>query len=454
MIFDTTICAPATSSGGALSVIRISGKDCFRIMDKIFVAASGNKVQQQPASSVRFGKIYDKNELIDEVLVTVFKTPYSYTGEDTVEISCHGSEYIKQRIMNLLIKNGAMLASPGEFTQRAFLNGKMDLAQAEAVADLIASETSATHKIALQQMRGGFSLDLENLRGQLLHFVSLIELELDFSEEDVEFADRTKLQNLITDIEKRITELLNSFELGNVLKNGVPVAIAGEPNVGKSTLLNTLLNEDKALVSDIAGTTRDAVEDLIDIDGIQFRFIDTAGIRATTDKIEQMGIERTMEKIDKAQIVLLLVDASQDDVPKKITEFEHKIKDKKFIVLLNKTDLVFENKYDIPENIISLEISAKYKKNIDKLRKLLKDIINYDKEKLNDTIITNSRHFQELTHAKQACKLVLQGIESGQTIDLLTQDIKLIVKHIGNITGKISSDEVLRNIFKNFCIGK
>ncbi len=449
--FDKTIFAPATPiGGGALIIIRISGKDCFSIIEKIFVSKQYKSISK---TSTFFGKIFNDNELIDEVILTLFKAPHSYTGEDIAEISCHGSPYIAKQIMNLLIKHGAKLAMPGEFTQRAFLNAKMDLAQAEAVADLIASETAVAHKVALNQMRGGFSYDLKNLRQQLLHFVSLIELELDFSEEDVEFANRDELSKLIADIKSKITTLVNSFELGNALKKGLPVAIVGEPNVGKSTLLNTLLNEDKALVSNIPGTTRDLIEDTIIIDGILFRFIDTAGIRNTVDEIEQMGIQRTMDKLNKSDIVLLLLDAEKSNFDEKISEIKPLLKNQKLIVLINKMDIASEKK-DLPDDITYLEISAKHGTNINELRRLLVDTVNVTKDSLNGTIVTNIRHYQELTEALDACNVVEQGLQNGIPSDFLTQDIKLVMTHIGNITGSFSNDEVLGNIFKNFCIGK
>lgn len=455
MDFDTTICAPATPVGsGALAVIRISGKESLSIVDKVFDPATGGSVLEQKAGTLRFGKIYDGKELIDEVLLSVFKAPRSYTGENSAEISCHGSLYIRQRIMNLLIKHGALLASPGEFTQRAFLNGKMDLSQAEAVADLIASETAAAHKVALQQMRGGFSDELEQLRDKLLHFVSLVELELDFSEEDVEFADREALSKLILEIRERIAVLIDSFELGNAVKKGIPVAIIGEPNVGKSTLLNALLNEDKAIVSDIAGTTRDAVEDIISIKGMLFRFTDTAGIRKTGDSIEKMGIERTMDKINKAQIVLLLIDAQKDNLKEKIEEIQAHITEQKLIVVYNKSDLVKGDYVAEKKDVESIHISAKYKKNIRALNDLLIQSVNYSQERLNDTVITNTRHLEALSKAHEACERVSEGIKMQISGDLLSQDIRDILNSIGEITGRISNDEVLGNIFRNFCIGK
>jgi tRNA modification GTPase len=459
MYLNTTICAAATPPGtGALAVIRISGSEAFAITDKIFKSPAKNKkISSQAANTIHFGRIFNGNELIDEVLVSVFKAPKSYTGEDLAEISCHGSMFVRQKILNLLIKYGAEPAAPGEFTQRAFLNGKMDLSQAEAVADLIASETAAAHKIALQQLRGGFSKDLKDLREQLLHFISLVELELDFSEEDVEFADRKELNKLIDSIYSKIEKLRDSFELGNAVKNGVPVTIIGEPNVGKSTLLNALLNEDKAIVSDIAGTTRDAVEDVMSINGMLFRFIDTAGIRQTTDQIENLGIEKTMNKIQKADIVLLLTDAEKNNARNKIEEIREQTKGKKLIIVFNKTDQTDTFKLPKAEELgayRTIAISAKYKDNIEALLNILTDAVHYSKDRLNDTVVTNTRHLHALNAAAEACKRVKEALNAQLPTDLLSQDIREVINHIGSITGEISPDEVLGNIFKNFCIGK
>ncbi len=363
--------------------------------------------------------------------------------------------FIQQKILNLLIRSGARLAKPGEFTQRAFLNGKLDLSQAEAVADLIASESESAHKVAMQQMRGGFSSELQELRSRLLSFISLIELELDFSEEDVEFADRKELKKLIKNIELHLLKLIKSFELGNAVKNGIPVAIVGEPNAGKSTLLNVLLNEDKAIVSDIAGTTRDAVEDIISVNGILFRLIDTAGIRETQDKIESLGIERTMEKIKKADIILFLLNAGDPYAENKISEMRKKTKGKHLIVIFNKID-----KAGVKQNLISdeeikiIEISAKYKINIDKLNQQLIDTVNYSSLKQNDTIITNTRHLEALQNAYQSLFRVSEGLENNISGDFLAQDIRETLQYIGEITGEFTTDEILGNIFKNFCIGK
>ena len=458
MCQQSTICAVATSTGnGAIAVIRISGNDAFTVTEKIFHPANKKKkLSEQKANTIHFGTIKENDEIIDEVLVSVFKAPHSYTGENSVEISCHGSAFIQQKILNLLTKNGAIIAEPGEYTQRSFLNGKMDLSQAEAVADLIASESAAAHRIAVQQLRGGFSDELQSLRQQLLQFISLVELELDFSEEDVEFADRTQLQDLISKIHKHIIHLANSFELGNALKKGIPVAIIGEPNVGKSTLLNALLKDDKAIVSDIAGTTRDAIEDVITIDGILFRFIDTAGLRETDDKIEKLGIERTNRVIDKAEIIILVTEPEATGTFWEETIIKVLEKKKKLIVVINKIDvqqMIFSGGF--AQHFKTVKISAKTHKNIDELLSVLvkeSGLNNYTSH--SDTIITNVRHYEALSKADKACQRVQTGLDMNTPGDLLAQDIKDIMTHIGSITGTFSSDEVLENIFSHFCIGK
>ncbi len=455
MQINDTIAAIATPSGsGAIAIIRLSGKDAIIITDKVFFGK--NKLVKQGAYTIHFGNIKENNEIIDEVLVSIFKAPKSYTGENSVEISCHGSIYIQQKILNLLIKNGARTANPGEFTQRAFLNGKLDLSQAEAVADLIASESKASHKIAIQQMRGGFTFDLQELRSQLLNFISLIELELDFSEEDVEFADRTQLKKLISSIKIKTKELIKSFEFGNVIKKGIPVAIVGEPNVGKSTLLNVLLNEDKAIISDIAGTTRDAIEDLISINGILFRFIDTAGIRKTDDTIENLGIKRTMQKMEMSEIILLIIDASSQNYIKQINEIKELYPKKKIIPIVNKSDKlgrVNPIKVATGGNKI-IYLSAKLKQNINELEKALFDTVKFESSDLDSTIITNTRHLELLQNALDASNRVEDGLSSGLSSDFIAQDIREILNNIGLITGEYTNDEVLGNIFKNFCIGK
>ena len=452
MLINDTIAAIATSSGsGAIAIIRLSGGDAINIVDSIFYGK--NKLIEQNAYTIHFGNIKDENEIIDEVLVSIFKAPKSYTGENSVEISCHGSMYIQQKVLNLLINKGARTANPGEFTQRAFLNGKLDLSQAEAVADLISAESKAEHKVAMQQMRGGFTSDLQKLRSELLNFISLIELELDFSEEDVEFADRTQLKNLISNIKQKTEELIHSFEYGNVIKKGIPVAIVGEPNVGKSTLLNTLLNEEKAIVSNIAGTTRDAVEDLISINGILFRFIDTAGIRETNDTIESLGIERTMQKIENAEIVLYMIDANDINACNKISEISEKIKGKKLIIIINKIDTSSNTKNNCT-GFKTIEISAKLKQNISTLTDTLINTTQFSEIDKSGTIITNTRHLELLKKSHDATLRVDNGLSSGLSSDFIAQDIREILNHIGEITGEYTNNEVLGNIFKNFCIGK
>ncbi|MDA3953588.1 MAG: tRNA uridine-5-carboxymethylaminomethyl(34) synthesis GTPase MnmE [Bacteroidales bacterium] len=457
------ICAISTPQGnGAIAVVRMSGRESIDLCDLVFKAASNNnKLIDQPSNTLHYGTLIENDKIIDEVVVSIFKNPKSYTGEDIVEISCHGSEFIQQQILKLLIKNGARLANPGEFTLRAFINGKMDLSQAEAVADLIASSSTASHKVAVQQIRGGFSSEIVSLRDRLLHFISLIELELDFSEEDVEFADRSKLNNLLNNIQILIKKLIKSFDLGNVIKNGVPVAIVGHTNVGKSTLLNRILNEEKAIVSDIAGTTRDAIEDVINIEGISFRFIDTAGIRETVDTIETLGIERTYDRISKASIVLLLVDATEgpDEIVKAIKTVKDKTgsSDKKLIVVINKIDKA--NNDSKIQNLINdqdtlLRISAKTGENIDLLVKELLSVVNISALNQNDVIVTNVRHFEALEKAAVSLQRAINGIDSGITNDFLAQDIRETIHYLGEITGEITTDEVLGNIFKNFCIGK
>ena len=462
MIYNDIICAISTPQGnGAIAVIRLSGDGSIALCDAVFQAPSNKKLIDQQANTIHFGTLQDGNKIIDEVVVALFEGPQSYTGEDVVEISCHGSNFIQQKVLQLLTKNGARLAKPGEFTLRAFMNGKMDLSQAEAVADLIASTSSSSHKVAMQQMRGGFSGEIVNLRDRLLHFISLLELELDFSEEDVEFADRNQLNDLLNNIQDLIQKLLKSFDLGNVIKNGVPVAIVGNTNVGKSTLLNKILNEEKAIVSDIAGTTRDVIEDVINIEGVSFRFIDTAGIRETLDTIETIGIERTYERISKASIVLLLVDATEDikDIKKAIQTVEDKIgdTDKKLIVAINKIDqsTVDANLEDlIREKDIILRISAKTGQNIEKLIEELLSVVNLSTLEQNDVIVTNARHYEALEKASEALQRAIDGLNTGITGDFLAQDIRETLHYLGEITGEITTDEVLGNIFKNFCIGK
>ncbi len=423
----STICAISTAKGGAIGIIRTSGPDAISITDKIF---HGRKpLTEVKPYTLNFGEIRDKTEVIDEVLVSVFHAPHSYTGENSTEISCHGSHYILQRIIELLLENGCEFAKPGEYTQRAFLNGKMDLSQAEAVADLIASQNAATHRIALQQMRGGYSNKLQELRNKLLEITSLLELELDFSEEDVEFADREKLISLLIEIDSEITKLTSSFRLGNALRNGIPVAIIGAPNVGKSTLLNALLKDDRAIVSDIKGTTRDVIEDTITINDITFRFIDTAGIRHTDDTIEQMGIERSIRAAEKAQIIILLTEPGVE-FPKIPTS-----PDQTVIRIINKTD-----SFQALNNIGIKELEEK----------LLVSIPQDD----NTFLVTNLRHYEALTKAHEDISRAKDSFYLGLSGDLISEDLRLCLSHLGEILGHITSDEVLGNIFKNFCIGK
>jgi tRNA modification GTPase len=465
MSFDSTICALATPGHGAIAVIRVSGPDAIGITEAIFHPATADKrLSEQAPNTIHFGTIHKGEEIIDEVLVSLFKAPHSYTGEDSIEISCHGSPYIQQQILELLISHGAEPAKPGEFTQRAFLNGKMDLSQAEAVADLIAAESEGAHRVALQQLRGGFSDRLKALREQLLHFISMIELELDFSEEDVEFADRSKLIQLVDQITTLIDELINSFQLGNVLKNGVPVAIIGRPNVGKSTLLNAILNEERAIVSDIEGTTRDSIEDTINLGGINFRFIDTAGIRETADTIENLGIRRTYQKIEQASIVLLLTEAEDDPaiIKQSIEAIRQQIDGgKQLVVVLNKSDRVPEKlqkelleKITLKENERIISISAEKAKNIDSLTHMLLEIVNLGSIKHQDVVISNIRHYNALRSASEGLSRVSEGLSSALPSDLLAQDIREVLHYLGEITGEVTTDEVLGHIFKNFCIGK
>ncbi|GHU70099.1 tRNA modification GTPase MnmE [Bacteroidia bacterium] len=470
---NDTICAVATPPGtGGIAVIRISGKEAFVITDRIF---RPNKqaipVERQLAYTLSYGKIVKVDpvrhdtpeEILDEVLVAVFRAPHSFTGEDAVEISCHGSTYIQQEILQLLIANGCRLAQAGEFTQRAFLNGKMDLSQAEAVADVIASTSAGAHRLAMNQMRGGFSKELLLLRTQLLDFVSLIELELDFGEEDVEFADRSQLMDLAAKIERLISKLVDSFGLGNVIKNGIPVAIVGETNAGKSTLLNHLLNEEKAIVSEIHGTTRDAIEDTVNIQGISFRFIDTAGIRETGDEIENLGIERTFQKIDQASIVVWMIDTTHFD--KKTEKIADRIlpylENKKLIIVFNKIDkLNPEEKSLLEEEFLShlpagrICLSAKYKTNTAELENALLKTAQLPEIREQDVIVTNLRHYEALKNAQTAIERVIEGLNRNLSGDLLSQDIRECMHYLGEITGEISTDEVLGNIFQHFCIGK
>ena len=478
---EDTICAPATIPGtGAISIIRISGPKALEIADKVIHCRKG-KISDSDGYTIRFGTVQDASgKVLDEVLASIFRAPHSYTGEDSVEISCHASAYIVSEMMALLFSAGARAAEPGEFTQRAYLNGKMDLAQAEAVADLISSQNAAAHRIALKQMKGGFSSELREMRGELLEIVSLMELELDFSEEDVEFADRDRLDTLLDQIITHVGRLIDSFRLGNAIKNGVPVAIAGATNTGKSTLLNALLGEDRAIVSDIHGTTRDTIEETLNIDGVLFRFIDTAGLRETSEVVEKIGIERTFKKISEASIILGMVDLTRDidTTLRTVSDIIGNVdfNSQKLVILLNKTDLTDVNKnVTLTNSIVSLinnkgitidvcknndqavnilQISAKTGSGIEKLRNLLASTQHDILGDSDTTLVTNQRHVQALTESRTSLLRVREGLASALPTDLAAQDIREAIYHIGSIVGEISTDEVLGNIFQNFCIGK
>ena len=481
---EDTICAPATVPGtGAISVIRVSGPQALEIADKVIRCRKGT-ISSANGYTLKFGTITDDSgAVVDEVLASVFRAPHSYTGENSVEISCHASLYIVSTVMGLLHEAGARAAEPGEFTQRAYLNGKMDLAQAEAVADVIASQNAAAHRIAFKQMKGGFSSELRDMRGELLELVSLMELELDFSEEEVEFADRSRLDSLLSQIISHVTRLIDSFRLGNAIKNGVPVAIAGATNTGKSTLLNALLGEDRAIVSDVHGTTRDTIEETLNIDGVLFRFIDTAGLRETDEVVEQIGIERTFKKISEASIVLGMIDLTRDfeTTGETIRSIIEKVdfSCQKLVFLLNKTDICeidrnsditnyivsllddkgiscsfFESDMNYDSDVLIIPISAKTGTGIQNLRSAL---ATSQRDLLGDsdtTLVTNQRHIQALTDARTSLWRVSEGLNAGLPTDLAAQDIREAIYHLGSIVGEISSDEVLGNIFRNFCIGK
>ncbi len=448
--FQDTICALATPQGiGAIGVIRVSGSETFPIVNKLF---RGKNLLEQPSHTIHFGTLRDGHDIVDEVLVSLFKGPRSYTREDVIELSCHGSDFIIRRILKLLLKNGCRMAKPGEFTQRAFLNGQMDLTQAEAVADLIASDSEATHRSAINQIRGGFSRQLAQLREKLVHFASMIELELDFAEEDVEFASRAELTKLVLDIQRVVLPLIESFDYGNAIKNGIPTVIVGKPNAGKSTLLNCLLNEEKAIVSEIAGTTRDVIEDELIIEGIRFRLIDTAGLRKAEDKIEAIGVERTHQQIEKADLIIYLFDASTiseahlEEVKKQYEEMG-----KKYLLVGNKTDLLTS-----PNQIDGevLFISAAQNQGINELKSQLVKMVSIHRNLQADTVITNLRHYEHLVKTNESLEAVLRGVENQITSDWLAFDLRQALNHLGEITGTITTDDLLANIFSKFCIGK
>lgn len=470
MLNNNTICAIATAPGGAIGIIRISGPKAISIADRIFrPVGSTLSLSERKAYTLAFGNIVNaNNDVVDEVLVSIFRAPHSYTGENSVEISCHGSAYVLQQVMLLLTENGCVPAGPGEFTQRAFLNGKMDLSQAEAVADLISSTNKATHDMAMSQLKGHFSNELADLRAHLLKLTSLLELELDFSDhEELEFADRSELYTLANDIHKRLLSLARSFEVGNALKNGIPVAIVGNTNVGKSTLLNHLLHEEKAIVSDVHGTTRDFIEDTTIINGIQFRFVDTAGIRDTDDVVENIGIERTYQKMQEAKIVLWLIDKQPSD--SEIEDIKTRVAGKKLIIVRNKMDLtnsslnnsssakptIQHSNFNI-QNSSSVDISAKYGTNISKLEQLIVEAANIPQLSESDIVITSVRHYSALLHADESLQRVIDSMNLGLSGDLLAEDLRMVIDYLAEITGeeRITPQETLQNIFTHFCVGK
>ena len=454
---EECICALATPAGGAIGIIRLSGSEAIRLTDKVFVSVSGKQLSAAKPNTLHYGEIKDKDgHTIDDVLVSVFRAPHSYTGEDSTEISCHGSRYILQQVLQRLIEVGCRQAEPGEYTRRAYMNGKMDLSQAEAVADLIASTNKATHQMALSQLKGHFSSELTVLREKLLKMTSLLELELDFSDhEELEFADRSELRALAAEIEKKITTLAHSFETGNALKQGVPVAIVGKTNVGKSTLLNRLLHEEKAIVSNIHGTTRDVIEDTTLIDGITFRFIDTAGIRKTDDVVENIGIERTYQKMEEAKIVIWLLDAQPTEA--EIEDMKEKNLGKKLLMVFNKIDEISFDKAVLSsdENVSILNISARTGENVSDLEQALVRAADIPEITENDVIVTSARHYEALLRADESLSRVLESMDMGMSGDIIAEDLKMVLEELGEITGgQISSQETLNNIFKHFCIGK
>ena len=489
MLHTYTICAISTAQGGAIGVIRVSGPEAIDAASRIFTPMHGKPLHERPHYTLTFGKIHATDgEVIDEVLVSLFRAPHSYTGEDSVEISCHGSTYILQQVMSRLIENGCRLAQPGEYTQRAFLNGKMDLSQAEAVADLIASTSAATHRLAMNQMRGGFSKELSTLRDKLLHLTSLMELELDFSDhEELEFADRSELSQIASDIERTVSRLAHSFSVGNAIKNGVPVAIIGETNVGKSTLLNALLGEERAIVSDIHGTTRDVIEDTVNLRGITFRFIDTAGIRQTTDVVESIGIKRTYQKMSQASIVLWMIDAESTTVPlfiegraqcneaegvpsearsfsfsnSSLFTLHSSLEGKKLLLLFNKADRITpEEREALLQSYAHVDapklfISAKSRTGLEELETLLVNTAALPEVSQSDVIVTNLRHYEALVRALDSIHRVQDGLQTGLSGDFISQDLRECLSHLAEIVGgAFDVEDVLGNIFKHFCIGK
>jgi tRNA modification GTPase len=452
VLHSNTIVALSTPAGsGALGVIRLSGPEAISIIQSVF---KGKDLREQKTHTLHFGLIMDGEAILDEVVVGLFLAPKSYTKENVVEISCHGSDYIIKRIISLLVSKGARPAKPGEFTLQAFLNGAFDLSKAEAVADLIASNSKASHDIAMQQMRGGFSNELQDLREKLVHFASMIELELDFAEEDVEFANRGELKQLVLQINQVISRLITSFELGNVIKNGVPIVIAGKPNVGKSTLLNALLNEERAIVSHIAGTTRDTIEDEINIGGVIFRFIDTAGIRETADLIEAKGVERTLEKMKQAKLIIYMAEAEQtvEEIEEQVRGLEHQ--EIPFVLLINKSDLLSDEKRANLERLDAQFICAKEKIGVEELKENLLHLVNISSLNTNETILTNIRHVEALRHTEEALNRVLENVDNPITSDFLAMDIKQALHYLGEIVGEVTTDDLLDNIFSKFCIGK
>ena len=448
---DTIIALSTPPGSGAIGVIRLSGPEAISLTNAVF---SGKDLAKQASHTLHFGLVKDGDHIVDEVVAGLFVAPKSYTKENVVEISCHGSNYIIQQIINLLISKGARAAKPGEFTLRAFLNGAFDLSQAEAVADLIASNSKASHDVAMQQMRGGFANELKGLREQLIHFASMIELELDFAEEDVEFANRDQLKNLVNKINYVLQRLISSFEMGNVIKNGVPIVIAGKPNVGKSTLLNALLNEERAIVSDIAGTTRDTIEDELTIGGVVFRFIDTAGIRDTADIIEALGVERTLEKMKQAKLIIYMADAAQS-----VSEIEEQLRGLEqlaipYLILVNKADLITEVQRKAFADLNVVFISAKEKQGIEALKTTLLEQVNLHHINTSETLVTNIRHVEALKQTEHALQRVLDNVDNPVTSDFLAMDIKQALHYLGEITGTVTTDDLLENIFTKFCIGK